>query len=356
MNQMKKCASWLLILLLLTSCGLLESDDAANGRSNDGTSSNTETDSTEAEPAEDELKYEGDPPEGGKGNVFGEIRWNGTGAPDLEVLLCADFSSFSGCGGEEFLTTTDADGQYLFEDVDPGVYALSVRVFDSDDWLYISSGILSSAEFEVEAGKTLTIGRQNIFKLDVKAQEPRNGGKVAGAEVVLDWLEYPNADYYKVSLYPDEGDAILLDKRTNESTISADLLPVSCGYRWRVEAFNSERIKIAEMAEQFDFVVDSLEGSCQLAIQEPADGAEIRGEGIVLDWDDSPVAVTYKILMWNDDDPNKANVLDFVQVNESSYRFDQTLEPARYVWSVTAYDESGDKVGGTEIFDFTVRP
>lgn len=93
-----------------------------------------------------------------------------------------------------------------------------------------------------------------------------------------------------------------------------------------------------------------------MAIQEPADGAEIRGEGIVLDWDDSPVAATYKILMWNDDDPNKANVLDFVQVNESSYRFDQTLEPARYVWSVTAYDESGDKVGGTEIFDFTVRP
>ncbi|MBK7896633.1 MAG: hypothetical protein WAS33_17925 [Candidatus Promineifilaceae bacterium] len=351
MIQIKKYVPWLLILILLTGCGLLASDDGGNGRADNDTVAETET-----APAAEEFKCDVDPPAAGKSNVCGEILWNGSGAADLDVKLCADFSSFSGCGGQEFLATTDADGQYLFKDIDPGVYALSVRVFNSDDWLYISSGILSSADFEVNAGKTLAIGRQNIFKLDVKPVSPRNGSKESDADVTLDWQDYPGAEYYLVSLYPDEGDAIVLDKRSNESSLRADLLPVSCGYRWSVEAFNSDRIKIAEMAEQFDFVVDSLDGSCQLAVQEPADGAEIRGEGIVLDWDDSPVATTYKILMWNDDDPNKANVLDFEQVNESSYRFDQTLEPARYVWSVTAYDESGDKVGGTEIFDFTVRP
>ncbi|GJM41260.1 MAG: hypothetical protein DHS20C20_15420 [Ardenticatenaceae bacterium] len=351
MIQLKKMALWLLILLLLIGCDLLGSDEGENGRSNDDTVSESDEDS-----AEDELRFEGDPPASGKGNVFGEIRWNGAGAADLEVLLCADFSSFSGCGGKEFLTTTDENGQYLFEDIDPGIYALSVRVFNSDDWLYISSGILSSAEFEVEGGKTLTIGIQNIFKLDVKLLEPRNGGDVAGEEVLLKWQAYPDADYYKVSMYPDEGDAILIEKRSNEPSLPADLLSVSCGYRWSVEVFNSERIKIAETAEDFDFVVDSLDGSCQLAIEEPLDGAEIRGDDIVLNWDDSPVAVTYKILMWNDDDPDRENVLDFEEVNESSYRFDRTLEPARYVWSVTAFDENGDKVGGTEIFDFTVRP
>ena len=305
---MKKSVFWLLILLLLTSCGLQESDDAADSRADASSEAESET-----AVAEEELKYDGPAPASGKGNVFGEIRWNGAGAADLEVLLCADFSSFSGCGGEEFLTTTDADGQYLFEDVDPGVYALSVRVFDSDDWLYISSGILSSAEFEVEAGETLTIGRQNIFKLDVNPEEPANGSKVAATEVTLKWQPYPDADYYKLSMYPDEGDAILIDKRVNEATLTVDLLPVNCGYRWRVEVFNSDRIKIAEMAEDFDFVVDGLEGSCQLAVLEPADGAEINGDGIILDWEDSPVAVTYKILMWNDDDPDKTNVLDFVQ-------------------------------------------
>ena len=351
MQSIKKVFVLLLTLLLLTGCGL---DDLVS----DGRSSTDATNDSQPEAAdnEDEIIYEGEKPAEGKGNVYGEIRWNGTGAAGLEVELCADFSSFSGCGSEPVWTTTDENGRYLFQDVEPGVYALSVRVFNSDDWLYISSGILSSAEFEVEAGETLTIGIQNIFKLDVKLLEPTNGSTVAGAEQLLDWSDYPEADYYKVSLYPDEGDAILIDKRVNESSIRVDLLPVSCGYRWSVEAFSSERIKIAETAEQFDFFVDSLEGSCKLAIQEPADGAEIRGDNIVLDWEESPLATSYKILMWNDDDPNRANVLDFEEVNESSYRFDMTLEPARYVWSVTAYDASGDKIGGTEIFDFTVRP
>lgn len=350
MIQLRKTIIWLLVLFILVGCGFLESE-GENGRSD----SDAEAQTNEND-VEEELKYDGDPPADGKGNVFGEIRWNGAGAAELDVLLCADFSSFSGCGGKEFLTTTDENGQYLFKDVDPGVYALSVRVFNSDDWLYISSGILSSAEFEVEGGKTLTIGIQNIFKLDVKLEEPRNNGKVAGEEVLLNWADYPEADYYKVSMYPDEGDAILFEKRSNESSLRVDLLPVSCGYRWSVEAFSSERIKIAETAEDFDFIVDSLDGSCQLAIQEPADGAEIRGDDIVLDWDDSPLATTYKILMWNDDDPDRENVLDFEEVNESSFRFDYELDPARYVWSVSAYDESGDKIGGTEIFDFTVRP
>jgi hypothetical protein len=353
MQPMKKYYLWLLALILLTSCDFGGGDATGDGRSNSETNSESNTESSSDN---DELTYDGDKPAEGKGNVFGEIRWNGTGAADLEVELCADFSSFSGCGSKPINGKTDENGRYLFKDVAPGIYALSVRVFDSDDWLYISSGILSSAEFEVEAGKTLTIGIQNIFKLDVKLLEPTNGSKVAGDEALLDWNDYPEADYYKVSMYPDEGDAILIDKRVNESGLQVDLLPVSCGYRWSVEAFNSDRIKIAETAEQFDFVVDSLAGSCLLVIQEPADGAEIRGDGIVLDWEDSPLAASYKILMWNDDDPDRTNVLNFEEVNESSYRFTQTLEPARYVWSVTAYDANGDKIGGTEIYDFTVRP
>jgi hypothetical protein len=347
MQPMKKYLFWLLVLIWLTSCGFLGDTGENSGRAN---SESTNDGETESSGSDDELTYEGEDPAEDRGNVYGEICWNGTGAAGLGVELCADFSSFSGCGSEPIRTKTDGNGRYLFQNVDPGVYALSVQVSEND-WLYVSSGILSSAEFEVEADRTLVIGIQNVFKLEVELLEP----EVEGDEVTLRW-NYPGADYYKVSLYPDQGDAILIERRVEESQLKERLLPVSCGYRWSVEAFNSDRIKIAESPEQDEFVVDDLDGSCQLAIQEPADGAEIRGDGIVLDWEDSPLAASYKILMWNDDDPNRANVLNFEEVNESSYRFDFTLEPARYVWSVTAYDDSGDKIGGTEIYDFTVRP
>ena len=352
MIVVRKYIIWLLILLLLTGCDLLGGDGVENGRADANAESEAETAETE-----EEFKCEADPPAEGKGNVCGEIRWNGKGEANLDVKICQDFSSFTGCIGEEIEIKTDADGKYLFENVPPGLYSISIRVGD-ENWLYVSSGILSSAEFEVEAGETFIVGRQNIFKLDLELAEP----EILLDGVTLEWsYQAENLDYYKLSLYPDQGDAILIDKRVEADengtgAFTQKLLPVSCGYRWQVEAYNSDRVKIAESLEQGTFVVDSLDGSCQLTIQEPADGAEIRGDDIVLDWDESPVATSYKILMWNDDDPNRANVLDFVTVNESSYRFDQTLEPARYVWSVTAYDENGDKIGGTEIYDFTVRP
>lgn len=339
---------WLLLLTLLTGCDLWDSniaESAGNG--------SPET----AVPAE-ELKYTGPSPADGKGNVFGEIHWNGRGMADLEVALCRDFSAFSGCNGTPLTVTTDESGQYLFKDVDPGVYALSVKVFDTNDWLYISSGILSSTDFEVNAGKTLTIGYQDIFKLDLILLTPGNGATVAVEELQLDWNDYrnPQAAYYKVSLFPDEGDAIVFNKRAEESTLEVELLPVSCGYRWSVEAYNEDRVKISESPEPFTFVVTSFPGSCQLAIQQPADGAEIRGNNILLDWDDSPLAASYKILMWNDDDPDRTNVLNFFEVDESSYEIPGLLLPARYVWSISAYDREGNKIGATEISDFVVRP
>lgn len=346
MRQKNLYFLWLLLLPFITGCDLWGS-----GAPNNPEASGAET-------AEEELEYTGSPPAEGTGNVFGEIRWNGRGVPDLDVELCRDFSTFSGCNSEPLLTKTDELGQYLFENIEPGTYALSVRVFETDAWLYISNGIFSSTAFDVQAGKTLTIGYQEIFKLNLLLLTPGDGSTVAGGKVLLDWNDYrePQAAYYKVTLYPDEGDALVFEKRVEESAFSVELLPVSCGYRWYVEAYNEDRVKLAESAEPFTFVVDSLPGSCQLAIQEPADGAEIPGDNILLDWDDSPLATTFKILMWNDDDPHRTNVLDFFEVNESSYQIPGLLVPARYVWSVSAYDKDGNKIGATEVYDFVVRP
>lgn len=358
MKQMWHRYFWILTFILVAGCGLVSGEDEADGR----VEGEPERITNDQSAPSDELEYDGDPPGNGKGQVYGEVRWNSQPQNNNLVELCADFSSFSGCRSERIETWTGEDGRFLFEDVTPGIYALSIQIPDTQDKLYISSGIFSSADFEVEAGKTLIAGIHDIFRLNVNLQFPANGAKVSVRDVQLRWQEYTEIEkdvemgYYKVSLYPEQGDTILVDERTNEPSFTVELPPLNCSYRWEVEVFNSDRIKVAETAEQFDFVVSGQPGNCVLTIQEPADGAEIRGDNIVLDWEDNPQAVTYKILMWNDDDPEKANILNFEEVNESSYRFSVTLEPARYVWSVDAYDEDGNQIGGTEIVDFTVRP
>lgn len=302
------------------------------------------------------IRYDGPDPASGMGNVYGRITWNNEAAEGLDVLLCEDFSSFSGCNGREFSAQTDSDGYYLFSDVEPGTYALSVRVFDSDNWLYVTSGILSSADFEVEANDTLVIDSKNIFKLDVTTTTPAQNGKVKSGEVMLIWDSYPDASYYELYLTPDKGEAILVNQRADTNQLPVGLLPVNCAYRWTVEAFSSAGVKLAETADYSEFSVAGEEASCQLRINSPVDGAAINGGNVELDWEPHPTAASYKILMWNDTDPDKPNILDFVGVAEAYYAFDQPLEPARYVWSVDAYNIDGIQIAESEIYDFTVNP
>lgn len=300
-------------------------------------------------------RYDGPDPVEGMGNVYGRIIWNQQGAAGLDVRLCQDFNTFSGCGEPEYRTVTLEDGTYLLADVEPGTYALSVRVFDSDDWLYVSGGILSSADFEVEANDTLVIDTQSIYKLDVVPTNPPNQTDVAAGPLTLTWDAYPEAAYYEVYLSPDKGDAILVNERVDVPEVTVGIYPVNCEYRWQIEAFNASGGKIAEMADDYYFAVTDEAASCHLQINRPVDGAEVDGAGIELDWEPNPLAASYKILMWNDSDPDRPNVLDFVGVPEAYYAFDQPLPPARYVWSVTAYDADNMKIGGSEIYDFTVR-
>jgi hypothetical protein len=43
-----------------------------------------------------------------------------------------------------------------------------------------------------------------------------------------------------------------------------------------------------------------------------------------------------------------------VEVREPGYVFSEALAPARYVWSVTAYDATGKQVAGSQVVDFIV--
>lgn len=302
-------------------------------------------------------QYTGPAPQANRGNVFGQVMWNGSGAADLDLLLCQDFSVLGGCKGRAYTAVTNADGIYLFTDVEPGTYALAIRVFDSDSWLYITDGILSTAEITVRAGEILPIENQIIYKLDLKAENPADQSRIKSGSQTLSWATYPDADYYQVYLTPEKGGAIFVNERVGENQVTAEIPPINCDYRWSVEAFNSDGIKIAETGEFARFHVTEGEHSCNLKIVAPADGETVAADGIVLDWDPLISAIRYEILMWDDTDLEKTKVLNFVPVTESQFELNGALTPEhRYIWSVYAYDASGREAAASEVYDFTVTP
>ena len=292
-------------------------------------------------------------PAAGKGNVDGSVVWNGAGAADQEVTLCEDFQFIGGCKGREYKTRTNAAGAYRFTGVEPGDYALAVRPFGADTLLYITSGVISARKFTVEANQTLEIRPQSIYKLDLALSEPKEAAALTGGAPTLRWPAYPAADYYQVYLAPDKGDAIFVNTQTREPALPAAGL-LNCKYRWSVSAFNAAKTKIAESGDQH-FSVTGQAAPCEIGLISPRNlDTSVAGAGLRLEWEPHPLAVRYEILMWNDSRPDQPKILNFTSVNESAYAFKETLEPARYVWTVYAMDKNGKRIAASETVNFTV--
>ncbi|MEO6062773.1 MAG: hypothetical protein ABIQ99_12620 [Thermoflexales bacterium] len=292
-------------------------------------------------------------PAPGKGNVDGSVVWNGAGAADQEVKLCEDFQLIGGCKGREYSTRTSAAGAYRFAGVEPGEYALAIRPFGAESMIYITSGAITARKFAVEANKTLDIRPQSVYKLDLALGEPRQAAAVTAGAPALNWTAYPSADYYEVYLTPARGDTVLNNSQTRDTSLAATGL-LNCEYRWRVSAFNVARAKIAESVEQ-KFSVAGQAGPCVIPLLGPPNRApNVAGANVRLEWESHPLAVRYEILMWNDSKPDRPKLLDFASVNEPLYAFTDTLEPARYVWTVYAMDKDGKRIAASETVNFTV--
>ena len=200
-------------------------------------------------------------PAPGTGNVQGLVRFDDQPAAGVDVKLCETFERFvGGCSGATFKAVTEADGSYVIKDVPPKTYqGLLVRVFDTDDYVFASSGIVGAQSYEVTADKTLFVETTNLFKSDLKLTSPPAGGSVPGGQLVLSWEAYPNAKSYKVSMYNNDTTVINADLPTSERVDGTSYTipkPVPAGsYRWQVEAYNGNGRKLAESPDDVKFTV-----------------------------------------------------------------------------------------------------
>jgi hypothetical protein len=200
-------------------------------------------------------------PAPGTGNVQGKVLYNNKPVENIEVKLCETFNQyFGGCGGKSYKARTDKDGEYVITNVEPKVYeGLLARVFETDSYIFAASGIggLSSTKYEVAADKTLFISPTNLFKDDLKLLNPKAGAKVSAQNLELKWDAYPEAAYYKFSIYPE--DASITSPYINERLEATSFVidkPLQKGtYRWQVAAYNSADKKLAESSNDIKFTI-----------------------------------------------------------------------------------------------------
>lgn len=199
-------------------------------------------------------------PAPGTGNAQGKVLFNSKPAANIEVKLCETFSQFlSGCGGKIYTARTDHDGEYVITNVTPKTYeALTARVFDTDGYVFATSGIgIGAAKYEVVADKTFFVNPINLFKSDLKTISPKAGSKVTSQGLELKWDAYPDAAYYKFSTHSDDSSVMspYLNERVDGTSFVANK-PLPKGiYRFKVMAFNKDDKKLSESSDDIKFTV-----------------------------------------------------------------------------------------------------
>jgi hypothetical protein len=250
-------------VIALAGCG-----DAGKTSSGNSAGSSSSMPRTEAvRPAEDgtipsSVGTEKEKPAAGKGNVQGKVFFNEKPAPGIEVKLSEKFSRFlGGASGATFTTKTDANGEYLIKNVKPGVYeGLLVRVFNSNSYVFATSGIISAAKYEIEPDKTYFAPDTNLFKSDLRLLSPKAGAKLPASGITIKWKPYPDAASYKLSVNADTStgaktDFDLINKRIDGDSYALDK-PLTAGtYSVSVTAYNANDVKLAESPDDIKFTI-----------------------------------------------------------------------------------------------------
>ena len=215
--------------------------------------------SAQSEPIEGVEKVK---PAPGTGNVQGKVLYNNAPVENIEVKLCETFSRFlSGCGGQTYTAKTDKDGDFVITNVPPKEYqGLTVRVFDTGSYVFATTGIagIAATKYNVVADKTLFVIPTHLFKGDLKVTNPKAGSTVSAQDLELRWEAYPDAAYYKFTLYPDNHQITppYMNERVDAASFKVNK-PLEKGtYRYTVEAFNGSDKKLSETPDDIRFTIN----------------------------------------------------------------------------------------------------
>jgi hypothetical protein len=220
----------------------------------------TKTSPSKTKPSDDSTSgEERTKPAAGKGNVQGKVLFNDQPVEGIEVKICETFSAFMGirCTGKTLVTKTGSDGVFVLANLEPMKYGgLTAKVFKSNYYIYPQESIMMPQSFTVEADKTIFSPDINLFKDDVKITNPKAGSKADANALELKWDAYPDATYYKVSLFPDAGGTPPVSgERVEDTTYTVTESLTNGKYRMKVEAFNTNDHKLAETSDEIKFTV-----------------------------------------------------------------------------------------------------
>ena len=250
-------SKWLVCLCVITATVLTGCKIANKNSGSAGSINSSASQSESAETGVEKIK-----PAPGTGNVQGKVFYNSKPVENIEVRLCETFNQyFGGCGGKIYTVRTDKEGEYVITNVEPKVYeGLLARVFDTDSSVFATTGIagISSNKYEIVADKTLFVSPTHLFKGDLKLLNPKAGAKVSAQNLELKWAPYPDAAYYKFSVYADDATVTspYINERIEGTSFAIDKTLEKGAYRWQVNAYNSSDRKLAESSDDIKFTIN----------------------------------------------------------------------------------------------------
>lgn len=171
------------------------------------------------------------------------------------------------------------------------------------------------------------------FKAGLNAVWPSNGESVDGRPI-LQWEPFPGTEQYTVIVVDDDAypPFVAFEQSTTETQMEVTPELPAGSYSWTVRGTAADGAILAELNSQF-FV------KAPLVLIEPANGETVSPNPL-LEWQAYPDAVSYQIIILDDDAYPPVVVVDEA-TSDSSFAIPLPLESGSYSWTVWARDANG---------------